>query len=78
MLVKTIEVQALLDHASQAGVSTVVLLTTTAARFFPRFGFSVVNREDVPAAVYASAEFLGACPASATVMRLDLRREELT
>ena len=55
-------VQALLDHASQAGVSTVVLLTTTAARFFPRFGFSVVNREDVPAAVHASAEFLGASP----------------
>jgi amino-acid N-acetyltransferase len=71
-------VQALLEHAHQSGVDTVVLLTTTAAAFFPRFGFTVVTREDVPAAVHASAEFQGACPASATVMRLVLRREELT
>jgi amino-acid N-acetyltransferase len=71
-------VQALLEQARQAGVETVVLLTTTAAAFFPRFGFTVVTRDDVPAAVHASAEFQGACPASATVMRLVLRREELT
>ena len=70
--------EALLEHAHQAGVGNVVLLTTTAAAFFPRFGFTVVTREDVPAAVHASAEFQGACPASATVMRLVLRREELT
>ena len=71
-------VRALLEHAHQSGVDNVVLLTTTAAAFFPRFGFTVVTREDVPAAVHASAEFQGACPASATVMRLVLRREELT
>lgn len=71
-------VQALLEHAQQSGVDTVVLLTTTAAAFFPRFGFTVVTREDVPAAVHTSAEFQGACPASATAMRLVLRREELT
>jgi amino-acid N-acetyltransferase len=71
-------VEALLEHARQAGIGTMVLLTTTAAAFFPRFGFSVVTREDVPAAVHASAEFQGACPASATVMRLALRRQELT
>ena len=71
-------VQALLEHAHESGIGTVVLLTTTAAGFFPRFGFTVVMREDVPASVHASAEFHGACPSSATVMRLVLRREELT
>ena len=71
-------VQAVLEYANQTGVDTVVLLTTTAAEFFPRFGFTTVTREDVPAAVHASAEFQGACPVSATVMRLVLRREELT
>ncbi|WP_110171567.1 arsenic resistance N-acetyltransferase ArsN2 [Luteitalea pratensis] len=71
-------VEALLEQARQAGVGTVVLLTTTAAAFFPRFGFTEVTRDDVPAAVRASAEFQGACPASATVMRLALRREKLT
>ena len=59
-------------EASAAGVRTMVLLTTTAERYFPRFGFSVVDRESVPESVRASVEFQGACPASATVMRLDL------
>jgi phosphinothricin acetyltransferase len=67
---------ALVNHAlreaSAAGVRTVVLLTTTAERYFPRFGFSVIDRASVPEPVRASAEFQGACPASATVMRLDL------
>lgn len=61
-----------LREASADGVQTIVLLTTTAERYFPRFGFSVVDRESVPEPVRASAEFRGACPASATVMRLDL------
>lgn len=45
----------------------VFLLTTTAARWFPRYGFVPVAREAVPAAVRASVEFASACPASAAV-----------
>ena len=67
-------VRRLLDQAHSDGITNVVLLTTTAERFFPRFGFRRVSREAVPAAAHASAEFRGACPASATVMLLDLRR----
>lgn len=67
-------VRHLLDQAHADGIVSVVLLTTTAERFFPRFGFRRVSREEAPAAVHASAEFRGACPASATVMLLDLRR----
>ena len=55
--------------ANKLGVSTVFLLTTTAADFFPRFGFERITREDVPASVRASVEFQSACPASAVVMR---------
>src|SRR5688500_14903195 len=58
-----------LDNASHSGVRTVVLLTTTAEQYFPRFGFAVIGREAVRDAVRASAEFQGACPASAIVMR---------
>jgi L-amino acid N-acyltransferase YncA len=65
-------VEATVDRARQIGVETLVLLTTTAERFFPRFGFRVIPRDEAPDAVRASAEFRGACPASATVMRLDL------
>lgn len=61
-----------LSDASSAGIRTLVLLTTTAERYFPRFGFEVIDRDSAPDAVRASAEFRGACPASATVMRLAL------
>ncbi len=62
-------VERVLDAARAAGVDDVFLLTTTAERYFPRHGFAVVSRDDVPAALHASAEVRGACPASATVMR---------
>jgi N-acetylglutamate synthase-like GNAT family acetyltransferase/protein-tyrosine-phosphatase len=58
-----------LDQARAAGIGEVFLLTTTAERYFPRHGFAVASREDVPAALQASAEFRGACPASAVLMR---------
>ena len=54
------------------GVTRVFLLTTTAATFFPRFGFREVARADVDAAVRDSVEFTTACPASAVAMRADL------
>jgi L-amino acid N-acyltransferase YncA len=53
---------------------SVVLLTTTAATFFLRFGFRPVDRSAAPEAIRSSAELSGACPSSATMMLLDLRR----
>ncbi|MGE5092246.1 MAG: arsenic resistance N-acetyltransferase ArsN2 [Bacillota bacterium] len=61
-------VERALDAASAAGATDIFLLTTTAERYFPRFGFTAVPRSEVSAPVLASAEFRGACPASATVM----------
>jgi amino-acid N-acetyltransferase len=60
------------DIAQGEGIRTVILLTTTADKFFPRFGFKVIAREAAPEAVKASAEFQGACPASAITMQLSL------
>ena len=62
-------VNGILALAQDRGVGALWLLTTTAEQWFPRFGFSVVTRDDVPPMVRASREFQGACPASATVMR---------
>jgi amino-acid N-acetyltransferase len=56
-------------RAAELGVPALYLLTTTAERFFPRFGFSTISRDDVPGTVKASVEFGSACPDSATVMR---------
>jgi amino-acid N-acetyltransferase len=60
---------AALSLASIHGVTTVFLLTTTAERFFPKFGFEQISREEVPPSVRGSVEFQSACPASAIVMR---------
>jgi amino-acid N-acetyltransferase len=65
-------VRRILDIARSEGIKTVILLTTTADKFFPRFGFSVIPREDAPEAVKGSAEFQGACPDSAITMQLRL------
>jgi nucleoside-diphosphate-sugar epimerase/N-acetylglutamate synthase-like GNAT family acetyltransferase len=64
--------QAALDLARARGLKTVYLLTTTAAKFFPRFGFREIARDDVDPAVQRSVEFTKACPASAVAMRADL------
>jgi amino-acid N-acetyltransferase len=64
---------AALQLAATQGAHTVFLLTTTAERFFPKFGFERIDRQQVPASVRESVEFQSACPASAIVMRKHLR-----
>ena len=62
-------VATVLAVARAGGVRGVYLLTTTAERYFPRFGFERIEREDVPDSLRASVEFREACPASAAAMR---------
>lgn len=61
-------VRKILGEAQAHGTEAVFLLTTTAEGYFPRFGFTLAERDDVPEALQASAEFRGACPSSATLM----------
>lgn len=55
-------------EAESRGTKALYLLTTTAESYFPSFGFTTTGRDSVPDDVQATAEFQGACPASATVM----------
>lgn len=68
-------VRQTLAEAASWSVRQVVLLTTTASDFFPRFGFQPISRTEVPLAAQASVEFQEACPVSATVMSLVLPLE---
>jgi amino-acid N-acetyltransferase len=61
--------EAVIAAAARLKLPALYLLTTTAEAYFPRFGFEVIQRADVPAGVQASVEFRSACPASAIVMR---------
>jgi len=62
-------VDRVLDRARRGGATSAILLTTTAEAFFAHLGFTRITRDDVPAALLTSAEFTGACPASAAIMR---------
>jgi N-acetylglutamate synthase-like GNAT family acetyltransferase len=64
-------VTRVISDAEARGLDALFLLTTTAERYFPSFGFRKVPRDLVPDDIKATAEFRGACPASATVMRRD-------
>jgi amino-acid N-acetyltransferase len=59
-------------EAESRGIKALYLLTTTAERYFPSFGFVKTSRDAVPDEVKQSVEFREACPASATVMALGL------
>jgi N-acetylglutamate synthase-like GNAT family acetyltransferase len=67
-------VTRLIDRATAEGLTRIVLLTTTAPDYFPRFGFRRIARQEAPLAVQESIEFKQACPASAVVMELPLTR----
>ncbi|UCH83730.1 MAG: GNAT family N-acetyltransferase [Candidatus Latescibacterota bacterium] len=59
-----------LDWARSQGISTVYLLTETAAGFFRRFGFETITRNEAPQDIQDSHEYAVVCPSSAELMRL--------
>jgi N-acetylglutamate synthase-like GNAT family acetyltransferase len=65
-------VTRVIAQAESRGINALYLLTTTAERYFPSFGFERITRDEVPDDVRTTEEFRSACPASATVMRRSL------
>ncbi|MET3135396.1 N-acetylglutamate synthase-like GNAT family acetyltransferase/DNA-binding MarR family transcriptional regulator [Oxalobacteraceae bacterium GrIS 1.11] len=64
----------LTEQAAGLGVTKLYLLTTTAEAYFSRLGYGAVSRSRIPEQLKRSREFQGACPASATVMTMRIRR----
>jgi N-acetylglutamate synthase-like GNAT family acetyltransferase len=58
--------------AASRGVRELYLLTTTAAGFFLRHGFSIASRESAPDAIRRTAQFRTLCPATAACLRKPL------
>lgn len=63
---------ALEDHASETGLRSLYLLTTTAAPFFRAIGYREIPRDTAPETIRLTTEFADYCPDSATCMRKDL------
>ncbi len=61
-----------IQWARGQGLSALYLLTTTASKYWPRFGFVTIERNNAPASIAQSHERDGACPAESTAMKLDL------
>ncbi len=62
-------VERALADAHSAGAREAWLLTETAEPFFAGLGWSRADREDAPATVVTSVEFVSACPSTAIAMR---------
>jgi N-acetylglutamate synthase-like GNAT family acetyltransferase len=65
-------VDAICAEATQRGVATLYLLTTSSEPFFARLGFVRIDRADVPPDVASSRQFATLCPETAVVMRKTL------
>jgi arsenate reductase len=57
---------------SRRGLKSLYLLTTTAAGYFERRGFTQIDRDQAPPAIKASREFAELCPSTSTAMMLGL------
>ena len=63
----------LLAVARERGIRTLYLLTMTAADYFAKLGFAVIDRDAAPSSVRGTAQYTSLCPSSARVMRRDLQ-----
>ena len=65
-------VDAIETEAQARGVTALYLLTTTAATFFQRVGYTAHDRASVPPALAATTEFSSLCPDTADCLWRDL------
>jgi amino-acid N-acetyltransferase len=61
-------VAAMEEHARDAGVRNLYLLTTTAEGFFASLGYSKVPREQAPSGIAGTEQFSSLCPSSSSFM----------
>ena len=54
--------------AANVGVNTLYLLTESAEKYFSGLGFSVQDRDEIPASIKETKQFKEPCPSSAKVM----------
>ena len=56
------------QYATESGIRSMFLLTTTAESYFGKRGYSVISRETVPDVIRNTKEFASICPGSAVLM----------
>ena len=56
------------SFAQEKSIKTLYLLTTTAAEFFPKLGYQVIQRDRAPMSIAKTEEFKTLCPVSAVCL----------
>lgn len=64
-----------LESAKERNVRQLFLLTTTADKFFIKFGFKITDRNTVPESITSTTEFQTFCPDTAVCMKLTFKNE---
>ena len=62
-------VEYLISESKSEEIKELYLLTTTADKYFSKFGFIQIEREQVPGSIKQTEEFKSICPDSAVVMK---------
>jgi amino-acid N-acetyltransferase len=60
------------DYVRKQGVRTIYILTTTAAGFFSRRGYTLIDRSNVPPFIKDTKEYSVICASSSTLMKKKL------
>jgi amino-acid N-acetyltransferase len=60
------------NYVKKQGVETVFLLTTTAANFFLKRGYAILDRSNVPEFIKNTKEYSVICASSSTLMKKQL------
>lgn len=61
-----------LKHLKQQKITDLYLLTTTAQKFFEKFGFKIIDRKATPAEIQSTEEFSNLCPDTSFILTLSL------
>jgi len=69
-------VKQLLDFCSREKIEELYLLTTTAEKYFEKFGFQKTERFKIPETIKQTREFKDICPISAVVMCKEINRDQ--
>ncbi len=69
-------VKEMIGYTQNLKIEKLLLITTTARDYFEKFGFAMVDRENVPSEVKNTRQFQGICPVSAICMEMTLSHNE--
>ena len=61
-----------LEYCKDNKIQELYLLTTTAEKYFRKFDFYKINRENVPTMIKRTKQFSDICPVTAVIMKKDL------